>query len=651
VLTLSNLRRSFGAQTVFENASWFVPPRSRVGLVGANGSGKSTLLKLIAGLDVPDEGTIVTPKGTTIGYLPQEVLGVSGRSVLDEALDAFAPVLELAEECRRLEEALADSPADDPEHDALMEAYTRARERWDHEGSYDHESQAQAVLSGLGFRHSDFGRDTGEFSGGWQMRLALAKLLLRGPDLLLLDEPTNHLDLEARNWLEEFLRDYEGTVILVAHDRYFLDVTVNRITEVTRGKLIDYHTTYTKYLEEKEERRAREIEAYRAQQEEIARIEAFISRFRYQASKAALVQSRIKQLEKIDRLPPPEGEPDVIHFRFPPCERSGRLVLELKGAEKRYGDLIVYKNLDLTIERGRKVALVGPNGAGKSTLMKLLADVEPLTAGSRRVGHNVTLGYFAQDQTHILDPDRSVLDEITAAAPYDLVPKVRNLLGAFLFGGDSVYKKIKVLSGGERNRLALAKLLLQSSNCLLLDEPTNHLDIYAKDVLLEALQHYAGTLVLVAHDRYLLDQLPEEVIEVGSGHAVRYLGNYEDYLRAKEAEANGSGPRPIAAATFVRDDGKGSEVEEFKHGENRRRAKREASAATKRERELARLEEEIAGKESELASVTELINQPDFYRSHANPHAVFGRYAQLKKEIEALYGRLERLDRQQQATG
>jgi ATP-binding cassette subfamily F protein 3 len=639
VLTVTNLRRAFGSQVIFDGASWSVGERDRVALVGANGSGKSTLLRMIAGLEVPDDGIISVPKGSTVGYLPQEGLETAGRTVLEEALDAFAGVRALEHECRTLEEGLASTPADHPEHEALLAAYGRARGRWDAEGCYDYESQAEQVLLGLGFAITDFARDTGEFSGGWQMRLALAKLLLRRPNVLLLDEPTNHLDLEARNWLESFLIDYPFTVILVAHDRYFLDVTVTRITEVSGGKLTDYQAPYSRYLSAREERCAQAAAAYRAQQEEIERIEAFISRFRYQASKAALVQSRIKYLDKLERLPPPEGGSAAIHFRFPPCERSGREVLRLERAGKRYGDLRVYEGLTLTIERGRKVALVGPNGAGKSTLIKLLAGVEPLTAGTRHLGHNVRIGYFAQNQGQVLDPDSTVLAAATAAAPVDLVPQVRNLLGAFLFSGTSVDKPVRVLSGGERNRLALALLLLHPPNCLLLDEPTNHLDMTAKQVLLEALQRYTGTLVLVAHDRYILDQLPEEVIEVGAGHATRYLGNYEDYLARKAAESNGSVPPPIA----VHDAPLAGETLAAR-GPSHADAKQRTRTAAKRARDLARLEQEIAAKEDALAAVSAVINTPDFYQTHATPQQVFSEYAQLKRDIDALYGRLERLE-------
>ena len=644
MLSVSNLCRRFGSQVVFERASWSVAERERVALVGANGSGKSTLLRMIAGLEEADDGIISLPRGWTVGYLPQDGLTASGRTVIDEALDAFASVFALERECRDLEARLADCAADDPRHDALLSAYADARTRWDVEGSYDCESQAEQVLLGLGFTATDFARETGEFSGGWQMRLALAKLLLSRPNVLLLDEPTNHLDLDARNWLEGFLLDYPHTVVLVAHDRYFLDVTVTRITEVCGGRLTDYPAPYSRYLDTREAERAQELAAYRAQREEIERIEAFISRFRYQASKATLVQSRIKFLEKLDRLPAPEGGPSTLHFRFPPCTRSGREVLRLDRVAKHFGALHVYDDLSVTIERGRKIALVGPNGAGKSTLIKLLAGAEPLSAGSRHVGHNVRVGYFAQDQTRVLDPERTVLALATAAAPVDLVPHVRSLLGAFLFSGDAVEKRIKVLSGGERNRLALALLLLDPPNCLLLDEPTNHLDMTAKQVLLEALQRYDGTLVLVAHDRYILDHLPQEIVEVGRGHATRYLGNYEDYVARKAAEAAGQ----IATAVAMRDaplpSGESVAPAARNGGAEQAQAKLDARAVAKRERDQARLEREIAEKEHALAAVSAVINGADFYQSHPSPQQVFSQYAQLKRDVDALYARLERIE-------
>jgi ATP-binding cassette subfamily F protein 3 len=365
----------------------------------------------------------------------------------------------------------------------------------------------------------------------------LAQLLLRRPDFLLLDEPTNYLDLEARTWLEEFLASYPGTLVMVAHDRYFLDVTVDHIAEVLHARVTDYPMNYSRYLEERERRLEQARAAYENQKAEIERIEAFVHRFRYQASKAALVQSRVKQLEKIERLPPPDGHERALKVRLPEAQRSGRVVLELAGARKAYGERPVYDGVDVMIERGQRVALVGPNGAGKTTLLKLLAGALALDGGERKLGHNVRTGYFAQDLAEVLDTERTVLDEMMAVASIETAPHVRPLLGAFLFSGDAVEKRVGVLSGGERSRLALAKILLDPTNCLLLDEPTNHLDLTAKEILLEALLAYKGTVVIVAHDRYLLDRLPTQVLEVGEGHAVRYLGNYEDYLRAKASAA------------------------------------------------------------------------------------------------------------------
>ena len=544
MLSVGGVSKRYGSQVVLDDVSWAVTDGARVGLTGPNGAGKSTLLRIIAGEVEPDRGTIALPRGAHVGYLPQHVLGARGVSVRDHALAAFAELHALEEKRAELEHALATVAPDDAQYPAIMDRYMAVCEEWDHRGRYDTESEAESVLAGLGFHTDDFGRDCSELSGGWQMRVALAQLLLRRPDVLLLDEPTNYLDLEARNWLEQFLASYPGTLVMVAHDRYFLDVTVNHIAEVLHGRVTDYPMNYTRYLEEREVRLELARAAYENQKAEIERIESFINRFRYQASKAALVQSRVKQLERIDRLPPPDGHERVLKIRLPEAARTGRAVLELTGARKCYGDVAVYDGADVLIERGQRVALLGPNGAGKTTLLKLLAGVMPLDGGERRVGHNVTLAYFAQDHAEMLDPERTALAEVMNAASVETAVHVRTLLGAFLFSGDAVEKRTSVLSGGERSRLALAKLLVEPSNCLLLDEPTNHLDLTAKEVLLEALLAYTGTLVIVAHDRYLLDRLPTLVIEVGSGKAVRYLGNYEDYLRAKAAEA--AAPPPPA---------------------------------------------------------------------------------------------------------
>src|SRR5438046_3428642 len=549
MLQLAGIAKRYGSQLVLDDVTWTVPDGARVGLTGPNGAGKSTILRIIAGELEPDRGTIALPRGTRVGYLPQHVLGTRGVTVLAQALTAFADLHALAARRAELEHALATVSPQEPEYAALLERYTAVCEEWDHRGRYDTDAEAEGVLRGLGFRTEDLERDCGELSGGWQMRVALAQLLLRRPDLLLLDEPTNYLDLEARTWLEEFLAAYPGTLVMVAHDRYFLDVTVNHIAEVLHGRVTDYPMTYTRYLEERVERLELARAAYEQQKSEIERIEAFVHRFRYQASKAALVQSRVKQLEKLERLPPPDGHQRTLKIRLPEAPRSGRAVLEPTRAAKAYANVRVYEDAQVLVARGKRIAIVGPNGAGKTTLLRLLAGVLPLDGGERRVGHRVALGYFAQDHAEMLDPERTVLDELMGAASVDTVPYVRTLLGAFLFSGDAIEKRVGVLSGGERSRLALAKLLVEPTNCLLLDEPPNHLDLTAKEVLLDALRGYAGTLVLVAHDRYLLDQLPTHVIEVGSGRAERYVGNYEDYLRAKASAAvTASAPRGTRAA-------------------------------------------------------------------------------------------------------
>ncbi|HYD48832.1 MAG TPA: ABC-F family ATP-binding cassette domain-containing protein, partial [Terriglobales bacterium] len=534
---------------------------------------------------------------------------------------------------------------DDPRHDELMALYGDLRADFDARASYDTEAQAERVLAGLGFKIADLTRDCSEFSGGWQMRIALATLLLRKPQLLLLDEPTNHLDLEARTWLEEFLAAYPYTVVLVAHDRYFLDVVVDRICELSNAQLTEYACSYSRYLIEREERRGRQEQAYRNQQEEIERLETFISRFRYQASKAALVQSRIKQLDKIERIKPPEGFRSV-HFRFPQPGRSGRIVLRLENVVKRYGEVTVYDGLDVAIERGRKVALIGPNGAGKSTLIRLLAGVEPPDRGERIVGHNVEVGYFAQDQSQVLDPQLTVLQEITRITPTELVPQVRSILGAFLFSGDAVAKPTRVLSGGERNRLALAKLLVQPANCLLLDEPTNHLDIHAKEVLLEALQDYSGTLVFVAHDRYILDHLPNEVIEVGAASAIRYIGNYEDYLRQKALY----GGLPTSSPMMVDDEPAAPVAVVDKETQRREReaAKRREREQTRKQQRQKELESAISTKEADLGVLAAMINDPGFYKSAEQPQMVFSNYANLQRDIEKLYAELEKLEAEAQ---
>ncbi len=529
MIHVEELNKRYGERVLFENVSWHVKKRDRIGLSGPNGSGKTTLLRMLAGLQEPDSGSIRMASDTTVGYLPQDGIVHHGRTVYEEVVLAFQDLLALKEEQHRIEDALAHATEDGGGHDKLLERYAEVTERFKQLGGWEIDARMADVLKGLGFSLPDQQRRTEEFSGGWQMRIALAKLLLARPNLLLMDEPTNHLDLPARNWLEEYLADYPGSVVLVSHDRYFLDATVKRITEVGLKTLTDYHGNYSRYAVEHAARMERLREAHRRQSEEIEKAEVFINRFRYTATKARQVQSRIKLLDKVERIEiPPERK--KIRFKFPEAPRPGRVVLETKGVRKAYGDNVVLRHLDLMVERGDRIALVGPNGAGKSTLMRILAGVDRPDEGVRVEGHKVVLDYFAQDQAAVLNPARTVLEEMSSASSVSMAPMIRTILGGFLFEADDVFKKVAVLSGGERNRLALAKMLLNASNVLVLDEPTNHLDLDSKEVLLDALEDYGGTLVFVSHDRYFVDRLATKVIEVGGGEAPLYPGGYEDFL-------------------------------------------------------------------------------------------------------------------------
>ena len=539
MLSLQNAGKRFGPRVLFLEANWLIRAREKTALVGANGTGKSTIMKVLAGLESLDYGSAQQTRGMSIGYLPQEGLNLAGRSVFEECLTVFDELREMEREIERLAGQLGELDHASPEYESAAERFSMLQERFHALDGYALDAQVGGVLTGLGFGKEDWSRQTDEFSGGWQMRIALAKLLLAKPNLLLLDEPTNHLDLETRNWLEDYLRTYPFGYILISHDRYFLDVTIDRTVEIWNKRLNIYQGNYTKYLSQKDERRTQLEAAYRNQHIQIEHLEAFINRFRAQATKAKQVQSRIKELEKIERIEIPEEEP-VIHFKFPQPPPSGRVVAEAEGLSKSYGPKHVLNHVKFTIERGDRVALVGVNGAGKSTLIKLLTGDEAPTAGQVKLGHNVLSEYFAQDQYKVLNGDARMLDDISAAAVKVPVQALRSLLGCFLFSGDDVFKPLGVLSGGERNRYALARILVSPSNFLLLDEPTNHLDMRAKDVLLEALAAFSGTVVFVSHDRYFIDRLATRVLEVEGGNVSSYEGNYEDYLRWKEAQAAGS---------------------------------------------------------------------------------------------------------------
>ena len=500
MIQLAAVSKSFGDRVLLDTVSWQIDNRDRVGLSGPNGAGKTTLLKMLAGLDEPDAGAIVRPNGLTIGYLPQDGLHHSGRTLIEEAGQAFKSLLDMRHEIAALEARLADDSGEEADHAGMLTRYSDLQERFRRSDGYSIDLRIHTVLRGLGFSKDDLEKPTETFSGGWQMRIALARLLLGRPGLLLLDEPTNHLDLEARNWLEEYLSDYPHAVILVSHDRFFLDAVVTRITDIGLRTLTDYHGNYSTFLTTREERMERLRQQKRDQDDEVERMQAFINRFRYQATKAAQVQSRIKMLEKIVPIEiPPERK--RVHFTFPACAKSGRTVLDLRDVFKAYGSRHVFAGINVHIERGDRIALIGPNGVGKSTMMRLLSGVEAPDRGTRTEGHQVVTQYFAQDEATRLDPTRTVYQTLAGDAPIHMVPHIRNILGGFLFSGDDIDKPVRVLSGGERTRLAVARMLLRPSNTLLLDEPTNHLDLDSKDVLLDALEDFGGTLIFVSHDR------------------------------------------------------------------------------------------------------------------------------------------------------
>jgi ATP-binding cassette subfamily F protein 3 len=537
VIAVESISKSYGGQVLFRELSWRIAERERIGLVGPNGAGKTTLCRILAGLEEPDAGGVSRPRGTTVGYLAQEAAASGEGSVLAEALAGFADVWALERDMEEVAAALASTPTE-----ALTARYGDLQHRFEALGGYRLESQARAILSGLGFRPDELTRPVSEFSGGWRMRAALARLLLLAPSLLLLDEPTNHLDLESLGWLEDFLSGYSGTVVVVSHDRYFLNRMVTSIAELSTAGLSVYQGDYDDYLVERQARHALLEAQARNQAKRIEEIERFIARFRYQATKARQVQSRIKMLERVDRIEVP-GAARRIHFKFPEPPRTGRRVATVAGLHKAYGDNVVYAGVDFAVERGQRVALVGENGAGKSTLLKILAGILSFERGERTLGTHVAVHYYAQHQLDALTPSNSVLEELIAAAPGLPHTRLRAILGAFLLSGDAVDKKVAVLSGGEKARLALAKMLVHPAALLCLDEPTNHLDLASREVLEEALAVFPGTIVFISHDRYFINRIATEVTHVEHGRLTRHLGGYDDYLAALEP-----GPAAVGAA-------------------------------------------------------------------------------------------------------
>jgi ATP-binding cassette, subfamily F, member 3 len=668
VIQLQALTKAFGDRVLLDAVTWQVTDGERVGLSGPNGSGKTTLLRMLAGLDQPDRGAIIRPADLTVGYLPQDGLEHHGRTLAAEASLAFQPLLDAKAEIDRIEHDLADPSLPEGEHETLLVKYHELTDFFRREEGHSIDLRVTQVLEGLGFAKTDFTKPTETFSGGWQMRIALAKLLLGRPTLLLLDEPTNHLDLDARNWLEGYLSSYPHAVILVSHDRFFLDAVVTRISEISLRTITDYTGTYSHYLVERDARLERLRQAKREQDDEVARMRAFIDRFRYQATKAAQVQSRIKMLEKVVPIEvPPERK--RVHFTFPACPKSGRIVLELEGVRKAYGRNVVLDRVSVHIERGDRIALVAPNGAGKSTLMRLLSGVEPPDTGSRKEGHQVVMQYFAQDEATRLDPVKTVYETMESDSPVGMVPMIRNILGGFLFSGDDIYKRAAVLSGGERTRLAVARMLLRPANTLLLDEPTNHLDLDSKDVLLEALEDFGGTLIFVSHDRYFVDKLATKIIAVGHGGIEVYPGTYEEFLwsREKRLEAVESGKpsaasgnpsripqqpagkqtapaQPPAGRSLPRKDRERSYEDKKRADAETRRRRR---AADDRARRIADLESRISAREAEIKDLEARMAAPGFYDQRERADATVTRHQALMWEVGDLMNQWEALQAQE----
>ena len=669
MIQLSDLTKSFGDRVLLDHLTWQIGDGDRVGLCGPNGAGKTTLLRILAGDEEPDSGAVITPTNLTIGYLPQDGLSHAGRTVFEEASSAFQPLLDVKSEMHDIEHRLGDASVPEHEHDGMLVRYSDLQDQFRLSEGYTIDLRVATVLRGLGFDQDDARWPTDTFSGGWQMRIALAKLLLGRPNLLLLDEPTNHLDLDARNWLEGYLFAYPYAVILVSHDRYFLDAVVTRITDLNLRTLTDYVGNYSKYVERRDAMLARLRQAKRDQDEEVARVKMFIDRFRYQATKAAQVQSRIKQLEKVVPIEvPPERK--RIHFKFPACARSGRTVLELAHLQKAYGDLVVFRDLSLHIERGDRIALVGPNGAGKSTLMRMLSGEESEFSGTRTVGHQVVMEYFAQDEATRLDSALTVYETLEAGSPHGMVPAIRNVLGGFLFSGDDVYKKAAVLSGGERTRLAVARMLLRPSNTLLLDEPTNHLDLDSKDVLLEALDDYGGTLIIVSHDRYFVEKLATKIMEIGHGEGAIYPGTYAEFLWHKEHRETGPGagegggdapgrrtaggqkhktesPRPNAQSLGRQLQSPAPKSQSPRSREDR---KQEETARRKRQRavdslrkRITDLESRIAAREAQVRDLEAAMGTAGFYDDPAAAEAAIDRHKTLMWEVGDLIAQWEAL--------
>lgn len=629
MVSVEKLRVEFGATPLFQDVSYVINDKDRIALVGKNGAGKSTMLKIIAGLQQPTSGTVAVSGGSTIGYLPQVMVLSDEHTVREEAEQAFSHISQMQERLDRMNQELADRTDYDSEsYMALVEKFTHESERFQMMGGMNYQAELERTLMGLGFAREDFDRPTREFSGGWRMRIELAKLLLRRPDVLLLDEPTNHLDIESIQWLENFLATKANAVVLVSHDRAFINNVTNRTLEISCGRVFDYKVKYDEYVRLRAERREQQLRAYENQQKEIADIKEFIERFRYKPTKAVQVQSRIKQLEKMVPIEVDEVDNSALRLKFPPALRSGDYPLICEGVRKAYGEHIVFHDVDLTIKRGEKVAFVGKNGEGKSTLVKCIMGEIPFE-GNLKLGHNVQIGYFAQNQAQLLDGELTVFDTIDRVAKGDIRLKIRDILGAFMFGGEASEKKVKVLSGGERSRLAMIKLLLEPVNFLILDEPTNHLDMRSKDVLKDAIRDFDGTVVVVSHDREFLDGLVSKVYEFGGGLVKEHLGGIYDFLQRKNIESLNDLQKPSlsTSSTMV------SSVEE-KTGASNRLSYEQQKEQQKKIRRLEKAVELCEARIGELEAAVKMLEDQLATPEGAADVSIYERHGALKKQLD-----------------
>ena len=643
MISVEKLKVEFGVKPLFSDASFVINDRDRIALVGKNGAGKSTMLKILCGLQKPTDGVVAVPADTTIGYLPQVMVLQDDTTVREEARKAFAGNTELKARIERMNDELAArTDYDSAEYMALVDKFTREHERYMMMGAEGYEADIERTLAGLGFTRQDLDRPTSEFSGGWRMRIELAKILLERPDVLLLDEPTNHLDIESIQWLEQFLAQSARAVVLVSHDRAFINNVTNRTLEITCGRVVDYRVKYDEYVKLRAERREQQLRAYENQQKEIADIKDFIERFRYKPTKAVQVQSRIKQLEKIVPIEIDDVDNSAMHLKFPPCLRSGDYPVTCAGLRKDYGEHTVFSNVDMTIKRGEKVAFVGRNGEGKSTLVKCIMGEIPFS-GTLKIGHNVQIGYFAQNQAQLLDESLTVYQTIDNVAKGDIRLHINDLLGAFMFGGEKSEKKVKVLSGGERSRLAMIRLLLEPVNLLILDEPTNHLDMQSKDVLKEAIKAFDGTAIIVSHDREFLDGLVSKVYEFGGGRVKEHLGGIYDFIAGKQAD--GASDMTIEAALAVNADAGHKQTEPAAAEEPS--AGKQAYAERKEQQKLIRkaekavedAEAKISKLEQRLKQLGEELAKPE----KASDMALVNEYTETQKQLDDEVERWEQL--------